>query len=249
MAESRNDSALPDARPVKKAYEQVADQLRSQIISGQLKVGDRLPNEMTLAKQFGTSRSTVREALRTLASLTLIQTKAGASGGITVVHPRVEEIQNYIFGALSLLARSDEVGVDELLVSRKLLEVPASGIAAKSGERDTVERIQALVPRDIDNMSLSDLAYVNREFHRLVVNSTGNRVLSLMAEPIFSVLQTRFHREDWGRDVWVRISTDHAKIAELIRAGDPGGTQEMMASHLDYVSTVYKRIWSEGPSS
>jgi GntR family transcriptional repressor for pyruvate dehydrogenase complex len=67
-------------QPVKTAYQQVADQLRSLILGGDLSPGDRLPPESELIELFGVSRGTVREALRALASQGLITTSRGATG-------------------------------------------------------------------------------------------------------------------------------------------------------------------------
>src|SRR5713226_7692934 len=63
-------------RRVRKAYEQVADQLRDLIVSGELERGERLPNETVLAREFGVSRATVREALRLLTAQSLIRTRS-----------------------------------------------------------------------------------------------------------------------------------------------------------------------------
>ena len=68
---------------VKKAYEQVHDQLRDLIVRGELPRGQRLPNEAVLASQFGVSRGTVREALRVLAAQNLIRTAKGADAMVT----------------------------------------------------------------------------------------------------------------------------------------------------------------------
>ena len=69
------------------AYRLLADDLRAQITSGRLVPGDRLPTEPQLCQRSGVSRSTVREALRLLASQHLIVTTRGVSGGSFVAHP------------------------------------------------------------------------------------------------------------------------------------------------------------------
>ncbi|MGH3039100.1 MAG: FadR/GntR family transcriptional regulator, partial [Gaiellaceae bacterium] len=74
-------------RRVRKAYEQVNDQLRELIVSGELAPGERLPNEAVLAREFGVSRATVREALRILTAQNLIRTTKGAGGGSYVTLP------------------------------------------------------------------------------------------------------------------------------------------------------------------
>ncbi|MEI6743065.1 MAG: winged helix-turn-helix domain-containing protein, partial [bacterium] len=68
-------------KPILPAYRQVADQLLSLIIDGEVKPGERLPTEETLAKTFAVSRSTIREALRSLAVESFIETSRGPTGG------------------------------------------------------------------------------------------------------------------------------------------------------------------------
>src|SRR5262249_20886659 len=82
-------------RRVRKAYEQVADQLRDLILAGELSRGERLPNENMLAREFGVSRATVREALRLLAAQNLIRTAKGAGGGSYVTLPSVDHISEF----------------------------------------------------------------------------------------------------------------------------------------------------------
>ena len=106
--------AIP-VRPVRKAYEQVADQLRELIVAGELARGERLPNEKVLAGEFGVSRATVREALRLLAAQNLIRTAKGAGGGSYVTLPTADHISEFFRSSLNLLAEAQHVALDELL--------------------------------------------------------------------------------------------------------------------------------------
>src|SRR5690349_931282 len=115
-------------RALKPAYEQVADQLRELIVSSALSAGDRLPTEAELCQQFGTSRSTIREALRSLSSQSLIRAKRGANGGITVASPSPGDVVAQLDTALSLLAGTGELNAEELFEARRLLEVPAAAM-------------------------------------------------------------------------------------------------------------------------
>jgi GntR family transcriptional repressor for pyruvate dehydrogenase complex len=83
-------------RRVRKAYEQVADQLRELILTGQIAPEQRLPNEAALASQFGVSRPTIREALRVLSAQALIRTTKGSSGGSFVTLPTVDHISEFL---------------------------------------------------------------------------------------------------------------------------------------------------------
>ena len=116
---------------VRRAYEQVADQLRALILAGDLVRGERLPNENMLAGDFGVSRATVREALRVLAAQNLITTAKGAGGGSYITRPTVDHISEFLRSSIALMTESHDLSLDELLEARDLLEVPAARLAAQ----------------------------------------------------------------------------------------------------------------------
>ena len=121
-------TAVPRTVP---AYQMLADALRARILTRELQPGDRLPIEPDLAEQYGVSRSTVREALRVLASQGLVGTWRGMQGGSFITCPEPVQISDYLHASLGLLAwRPKNVGVDALLEARDMLEVPAAGLAA-----------------------------------------------------------------------------------------------------------------------
>ena len=88
-----------------------------------------------LAREFGVSRATVREALRILAAQNLIRTTKGAGGGSYVTLPTVDHISEFLRGNLNLLSEAEHVSLEELLEVRELVEVPAARLAARAGER------------------------------------------------------------------------------------------------------------------
>jgi DNA-binding GntR family transcriptional regulator len=89
---------------VRPAYQQVADQLRDRILDGSLTSGDRLPTEIELSEIFGVSRSTIREALRVLASKDLIRTTRGTTGGTFVARVQFDQVSDYLEMSLGLMS-------------------------------------------------------------------------------------------------------------------------------------------------
>lgn len=116
---------------VRKGYEQVYDQLRELIMRGELARDQRLPNEAVLAREFGVSRGTVREALRVLAAQNLIRTAKGAGGGSFVTLPTVDHVSEFLQANIRLLNESREVSAEEMLEARELLESFAARMAAR----------------------------------------------------------------------------------------------------------------------
>jgi DNA-binding FadR family transcriptional regulator len=83
----------------------------------------------------------------------------------------------------------------------------------------------------------------NKEFHSAVVDSTGNTLLSIAVQPIFSVLQTNFSRGAMSEVFAKRVNEDHRAILAAIEAGDSDAAAKSMQDHLDYLSDTYQQIW------
>ncbi len=227
---------------VRKAYEQVADQLRELIVSGELQVGERLPNEAMLAHDFGVSRATVREALRVLEAGSLIRTVKGAGGGSFVTLPTVPHISEFLHANLSLLTESRNVTLAEFLEAREQLEVPAAGLAARRRSASDLEQLHAAVPGEEVELE-SDAHAHNREYHSALIGACGNTLLVIAAQPIFSVLMTNIDRSSLGADYLARVHHEHRRITAAVEAGDPDAAADEMARHLQTLRPVYERVW------
>ncbi len=228
---------------VRKAYEQVADQLRHLIVSGEIGPGHRLPNEAALAVQFGVSRATVREALRVLATQNLIRTTKGATGGSFVILPTADHISDFLISNISLLSQTETVSLDEFLELREFLEVPAARLAARRHTAESIERIAAAIPGETRDLGTQEHFIYNKDFHSQVVLAAGNTLLSIAAQPIFSVMQTNLSRSSVGRRFHDQVNADHHAIAHAIAAGDEDRAAEEMRTHLAFLRPTYERAW------
>jgi DNA-binding FadR family transcriptional regulator len=238
----RPGGAVP-VRRVRKAYEQVADQLRELIVGGPLRPGDRLPNEAALARDFGVSRATVREALRVLAAQNLIRTAKGAGGGSYVTLPTVDRISAFVHANVNLLTESQHVTLEELLEARELLEIPAVRLAAARRDELDLERLRATVPGESLRLGTQAEFVYNSEFHSCVLEASGNALLSIAAQPIFSVLQTNLARSSLGRQFHRSIHAHHRRIIDAVEAGDADGAASEMRGHLEFLTPYYEKAW------
>jgi DNA-binding FadR family transcriptional regulator len=230
-------------RRVRKAYEQIADQLRELILTGELEPGARLPTEQALAADFGVSRATVREALSMLASENLVRTAKGADGGSYVSRPTVDHISEFLRANVGLLSRTSAVSLEEFLEARDLLEIPAARLAAARATEADVERLAASIPEAAGRLQDAEQFPFNRDFHSALVQVSGNALLSIATQPIFSVLQTNLARSPLEQSVHRRIAHDHERILDAVRSGDPAAAAEEMREHLAYLRPQYERSW------
>jgi DNA-binding FadR family transcriptional regulator len=232
-----------------KVYEDVARDLRALILRGELIAGERLPAESNLAQQFGVSRATVREALRLCAGQDLIRTAEGSSGGSFVAHPSGGRVSESLRSGLDLLLDAREVSVEELLEMRLLLEVPAARLAAIRRRADDIERLAMSTPIELLELSATDQFSHNEEFHSILLEASGNRMLPISARPIFSVLQRNMRRSGLDPCFHRTINEHHRGIAAAVAAGDPVATELAMVEHLEFLRPYYVAAWRESTAA
>ena len=218
----------------------LADELRADITSGRLQPGERLPPEPELCVKTGVSRSTVREALRLLASQHLIVTTRGVTGGSFVVHPDAEQLADSLTTGFTLLTNSPGVGLADVLELRRALEVPGAGLAAVRRTDDHLIEIRGTLfdpmVDDMDTMMLGHAA-----FHTAVAKATGNPLFELVARPIYHAAYGEDLTTDLPDGYWRHIDADHRLLLDCLAARDAAAATRAAAGHLDYIVTVARR--------
>jgi DNA-binding FadR family transcriptional regulator len=227
---------------VQPAYRQVADQLRAQILSGELPPGSRLPNETELSALFGVSRSTIREGLRVLSSQDLVTTSRGVGGGTFVSRPELHDVAAYLEASLGLLSTGDAVSVGELLEFRRILEVPATGLAAQRRSEDDLVLLREVLALEPDLEPTKWSYETHRAFHQTLLDTCGNPLVEMTARPIFNTLRTRFLRRSAPAGFAAQVHEDHVQIFRAVEAGDSGAAQDAMESHLHALAQTYLAI-------
>jgi DNA-binding FadR family transcriptional regulator len=224
---------------VRTAYQQVADQLRELILGGTLSSGDRLPSEADLAATFGVSRSTVREALRVLASQDLIHTTRGTTGGTFVSTVKFEQVSEYLETSIGLMSGRDSVTIAEMLEAREVLEVPSARLAALRREDDHLKALREAIERETRTRGRRGRFREHRNFHAIIVEAAGNRLLSMMTEPVFRVLQAKFLSPDVPDEFWAHVDHDHKEILAAIEDRDGEAAAAAMQKHLTALREAY----------
>lgn len=236
-------TSRPPLARVRKAYEQIADQLRNLIVTGQIASGEKLPTESDLATSLGVSRATVREALRILAAENLIRTEKGPTGGSFVVRPSTVEVAEYLSTNLTLLSRAEDISLDDLLQAREMIESPAARLAAETRHHDQLPALAATLHPNAGEMGYEEEFVLNREFHSCLLDLTGNALLKIAVQPMFVVLQSHLARSGIRKSEQRSINEYHEKIEAAIRAGDGDAAEAQMAAHLEALRPIYRRVW------
>ena len=184
----RTTAARGTKRPrLREKPQQIADELRRQIVAGQLSEGDSLGSEPALIERFGVSRPSIREALRILEAEGLISVMRGMLGGVVVHEP--DHRMTARTAATVLQARN--VPLADVYEARALIEpVAVHVVASMRSRRAVVETLRTLVK---DQQRLIEeretFAPANARFHETLVALAGNRTLGIVAEMLNEVVE------------------------------------------------------------
>src|SRR2546423_5618457 len=136
MAAERDNSGLFAPVSVARASSSIADQIRQAIVTGKLAQGERLPPERELAEQFGVSRVTVRDALRSLEAMGLLEVKVGARGAAFVTAPTGSKVAQTMSDMVLMSATTPE----EIVEARLIVELGTVTLAcARATPEDLAE--------------------------------------------------------------------------------------------------------------
>lgn len=221
--------------------EQIADELRALIVSGELSEGDSLGHEPDLVERFGVSRPSLREALRILEAEGLITVVRGVLGGVIVHEPN--ERMTARTAALVLQARNVTLG--DVHEARSIIEPAAVRILASTRRRAVVKELRVLV--EAQRSVLEDpeaFGQANARFHERLVALAGNQTLAILAEmlneivarAVTAVSQTGARRDSLAtRERGLR---SQERLLELIEAGAGNDADEHWRSHMAAVGKV-----------
>ncbi|HLT59147.1 MAG: FadR family transcriptional regulator [Limnochordales bacterium] len=209
--------------------DEIVRQLKTLILSGDLQPGQRLPSETVLAQRFGVSRPSVREALKALAALGLVErTREG-----TFV--RMDE-RKFLVEPFAYMVALKKITLDELFETRRALEAELAGLAAERATDEDLEQMQAELDRMRDHAGEADIfVSSNVGFHMAIARAARNRVLYQMLRAVRGiVVQTQ--RQGAPLDAVVQQSiADHEHILDAIRRRDRPAAVQAMIQHLDNV--------------
>ncbi|RGP37949.1 FadR/GntR family transcriptional regulator [Pseudotabrizicola alkalilacus] len=218
---------------------QVADLIRTAILEGKLQVDERLPSEDELAKRFGISRPTVREALKVLAAQSLIRARRGPTGGNFVTRPDPDALARSITDASTLLVGVGTFGIDEIIAARIETETICCRLAATNRTDEDLARLREEIALQRDEaLSDTDFCASDVRFHRAVVTATGNGPLWLMMHVVIESFIPVTNMLIFGAQERRRTVDGHASVVDAIAARDADRATLHMRRHLNGMCAV-----------
>ena len=216
-------------------HQQVADSLRELILDGKIQRGEALPPERVLAKQFGVSRATVREALRALQLWGLVEARQG--GGNYACTPSIEHITI----PLSAIIERNRQLQDELMDARLIVEPAICWLAAQRRTQSDLDTIDAILARQCRRVEQGDVAVEeDTAFHLALAEATHNQVVPRLIATINDLLLESRLRSLRTPDRPRRSLEGHLRIAAALRAGDAEAARQAMHDHVAEIATILR---------
>jgi GntR family transcriptional regulator, transcriptional repressor for pyruvate dehydrogenase complex len=221
--------------------EQIADELRALIVSGQLAEGESLGREPDLVERFGVSRPSLREALRILEAEGLITVVRGVLGGVIVHQPN----ERMTARTAALLLQSRNVTLGDVHQARTMIEPAAVRVLASSPRRKATDELRTLVEAQravIDDPEA--FGHANARFHERLVALAGNQTLSIVAEMLNEIVARAVTAVSQSNSRRASTATrrrgirSQERLIELIAIGASNDAEAHWRAHMEAVGKV-----------
>ncbi|WP_097025717.1 FadR/GntR family transcriptional regulator [Clostridium peptidivorans] len=216
-----------------KVYEQVIEQIKGMITNGVLKKGDRLPSERELVEQLGISRASIREALRSLEIIGLIESKQGEGNFIR------ENFDNTLFEPLSIMFMLNDCKVEEIFELRKVIEIETAALAAKKITDEEINGLQILT----NNMKISEdedeRVKYDAKFHYTIAKASRNFLILSILNTVASLIDSFIkdaRKNIINNQLKDNIDNDHEEILNALREHNSDKASESMRKHMNLIN-------------
>lgn len=209
--------------------DEAIEKIKVMIVTGELSPGDRLPPEKELAERLGLSRNSMREAVKALEVIRVLDVRRGDGTYVTSLEPHL------LLEAISFVVdMHDDNSLLELFAVRRMLESQATGLAASN--MSTAEAIalrDEVASIDPDAVTLDDLVAHDIRFHRAIVRGAGNEYLSSLIDGLSSrTIRARVWRGLTEQGAVERTLSEHRAIAEAIARHDSSLATSLATAHI-----------------
>ena len=217
--------------------EKIASQILSMIRERKVRPGDRLPPERELASMMKVSRPSLREALRALSLMGIIDRRQGSGTRVASLEPsRLIEHFDLIFSL-------EDAAFLELFQARKILEVGLAGLAADRITDEELRGIEDILKEGEDNIDNSeDFSKCDIRFHEAISQASGNRILSIFMASVAQLNLYSRRRTGELADVRRHTRKAHRDIFGALAKHDHQKSEAAMLYHLSFVESRFAEI-------
>lgn len=220
-----------------RVYDQVIEQIKSKIKSGEIKKGDKLPSEREMAELLSVSRTSVREAIKALEVIGLIESRQGAGNYIRT------NFDNSLFEPLSVMFMLQESSLEEMYDLRKTLELECARLAAENIKDTEMEHLSAILDRMYESATEEESLELDIKFHYVIAKASRNVLLINILEVISQLMDefiktSRMQILHEGNNREELLST-HENIVKSLKLKDKEKVSEAMHEHFDLIWKAY----------
>jgi GntR family transcriptional repressor for pyruvate dehydrogenase complex len=220
-------------------WEQIAEQLLAMLREKRLGPGDKLPPERELATMMGVSRSSLREALRALSLMNILEVRQGAGTFVTSLEP--ELLVEHLDFVLSL----DDSSLIELFEARRILELGIVGLAAERITDEELAELETGLTRSKKALDRpTDFLQADEDLHRAITRAARNPIMRRVIDSISRLLMVSRSRTVEIPTVRARTIDDHRAIVAALSKRDPAAARQAMLQHLNNVEQELRRSGS-----
>ena len=223
--------------------QQVVSRILDLVRTGNLRPGDRLPPEREMIEIFRISRPSLREALRALSILGVIESRHGGGAYVTDLEART------LLAPLDFFLSLSQSNLDDAFESRRIVESEIVRQAAINARPDDIAELNAMIAAHA-TVSNDPIGFriLDSRFHEKLSVIAGNAILQRIAYALYN-LGLEIRRRATAEPGLIAQSTeDHARIVEAISAGDPHRAAEAMKTHLAHIEESTRRFAAIGTS-
>jgi len=222
---------LPQNTPL---YEQVYHLIERQIINGHYSVGDKLPTEKEMAKQYQVSRTVIREALKALKEKGWIETLVAKGSFVT------QNIGKGIDSSLSVAVRMQpDRKIEDLLQVRFILEPGIAALAAQQASEKDIENLRFIVNNmdsAIKDIDLNAFLKWDSEFHSKIAEATANDIVKMILNSVINInLDVQSYHLSHVDGGYLNSQKHHKKILKAIELHDSEEARRCMCEHIGQV--------------
>ena len=232
-------------KPIKqtRVSDEIVNQVKSLISEGSLKPGDRLPPERELIKQFGVSRPTLREALKSLIAMGFLEVKQAKRTFVkSMISERMQD-------PLSLLIKTDTQTIFDLIEVRKAMEAWSAFHAAQRATEEDMKQLESII-KEMKVASEKGRSWEKEDadFHLAIAQATHNTIQTHIMSTIYDLLRESVARVFTNRAKVKKLLQQHHRIFNAIKSHSPGEARDKTLEHLDYVDSEVKAFRNQKSS-
>jgi GntR family transcriptional repressor for pyruvate dehydrogenase complex len=217
--------------------EQIAERILQMIKGRQLRPGDKLPAERELAMMMNVGRPALREALRALAMMNVIEIRQGAGAYVTELE--TAQLVQHLDFVFSL----NDAAILDLFDARKIVEVGIIELAAQHISDDEIAQLQECLEKSVNSMHDPELFLLtDLELHSLIARAARNPILLRFMESIHQLGLVSRRRTGRLPGVTEQSTADHQRIVTALANRDPAAARAAMLAHLENVEERLKRL-------